>query len=232
MTYVRLAERIADAGRSIDVRGLQRIERGERRVDFDDLLALSVALGVAPVDLMVPNIADDDKPYPVTSTISAGAAVVRDWIAGIGLLATPAGALPIAEIIRWMPDERAKLVGWKLLARPSAGVLRATDPDVYFVLDDDGEAKQIADSQEAGRWHRENWERRRIGWTELPDGIYVTTMITWYDQNATGAGPPRPFRSMVFGGPHDRYKATYATRAQADAGHARIVRALRDGIAP
>jgi hypothetical protein len=44
--------------------GLRRVERGERRVDFDDLLALAYVLKVCVVDLMVSRDAADE-PYSV-----------------------------------------------------------------------------------------------------------------------------------------------------------------------
>lgn len=46
MTYVELSERLARHGNPIPVLGLRRIERGERRVDVDDLAAIAAVLGV------------------------------------------------------------------------------------------------------------------------------------------------------------------------------------------
>lgn len=51
-TYVQLAERLQQIGRPIPVLGLRRIERGERRVDVDDFVALATALNVYPTDLL------------------------------------------------------------------------------------------------------------------------------------------------------------------------------------
>ena len=52
VTYVELSKRLAVLGRPIPVLGLRRIERGERRVDVDDLLALAAAFGVEPIRLL------------------------------------------------------------------------------------------------------------------------------------------------------------------------------------
>lgn len=49
--YAELSRRLQEAGRNIPPLGLSRIERGERRIDIDDLEALSRALGVAPAEL-------------------------------------------------------------------------------------------------------------------------------------------------------------------------------------
>jgi transcriptional regulator with XRE-family HTH domain len=47
LTYVDLAARLAAAGRPIPVLGLSRIERGERRVDVDDLARLAFVFGIS-----------------------------------------------------------------------------------------------------------------------------------------------------------------------------------------
>ena len=54
LTYVELSDRLTGLGRPIPVLGLRRIERGERRVDVDDLMALADALQVMPADLLIP----------------------------------------------------------------------------------------------------------------------------------------------------------------------------------
>jgi transcriptional regulator with XRE-family HTH domain len=52
--YKELAARLTALGRPIPAQGLRRIERGARRVDLDDLLALSRALGRPPITLVWP----------------------------------------------------------------------------------------------------------------------------------------------------------------------------------
>lgn len=54
LPYTELSERLAKMGRPIPVLGLRRIERGERRVDVDDLMALARVLGVPPLMLLMP----------------------------------------------------------------------------------------------------------------------------------------------------------------------------------
>ena len=53
--YAELSRRLAELGREIPSLGLRRIEAGERRVDVDDLVALALALDVAPVALLFPS---------------------------------------------------------------------------------------------------------------------------------------------------------------------------------
>jgi transcriptional regulator with XRE-family HTH domain len=49
-----LATKLAKAGRPLTHTALDKIERGTRRVDVDDLMALAFALGVSPLRLLMP----------------------------------------------------------------------------------------------------------------------------------------------------------------------------------
>lgn len=52
LTYAALEKRLEEAGHRIPSLGLRRIEAGARRVDVDELVALSVALNCTPIDLL------------------------------------------------------------------------------------------------------------------------------------------------------------------------------------
>lgn len=52
LTLRDIEERLAGIGRPIQVAALSKIERGQRRVDIDDLLALAEALEISPVVLL------------------------------------------------------------------------------------------------------------------------------------------------------------------------------------
>ncbi len=54
MTLGQLSERLSELGRPISISGLSKIERGERRVDVDDLVAIAVALDESPNRLLLP----------------------------------------------------------------------------------------------------------------------------------------------------------------------------------
>jgi transcriptional regulator with XRE-family HTH domain len=54
LTFVELSERLASVGCAIPVLGLRRIERGERRVDVDDLLAVAAVFGIDAASLWAP----------------------------------------------------------------------------------------------------------------------------------------------------------------------------------
>jgi transcriptional regulator with XRE-family HTH domain len=143
LTFVELSAKLTEVGRPIPVLGLRRIERGERRVDVDDLAALAVVLAAPPVDLLVPPRAGEDDPYGLTPEVETTAATARGWIAGVELLAKPASAADIAAAAQAMPDDRAeaharawatpgKVEAWKALLenvarRQSAGTNQEKD---------------------------------------------------------------------------------------------------------
>jgi len=54
MTYAELSAKLEALGRPIPVLGLRRIEKGDRRVDLDDIIALARALAVPPPLLIYP----------------------------------------------------------------------------------------------------------------------------------------------------------------------------------
>jgi hypothetical protein len=116
--FAELSRNLSDIGRPIPELGLRRIERGERRVDFDDLLALCYVLQVCPVDLMVSRDAAEE-PYPVIPKRDFTSDSVREWVRGAeirlqpvmkpgSIFASPGKVL--WDAIRWMPTERRKHV--------------------------------------------------------------------------------------------------------------------------
>jgi transcriptional regulator with XRE-family HTH domain len=51
-----LSNKLGEVGRPLGHSAVDQIERGTRRVDVDDLVALAAALGVSPVTLMMPSM--------------------------------------------------------------------------------------------------------------------------------------------------------------------------------
>lgn len=66
LTYSALSRVLAANGHKIPELGLRRIESQARRVDADDLVALAIALGVSPLTLLLPPIADQGERDTVT----------------------------------------------------------------------------------------------------------------------------------------------------------------------
>jgi transcriptional regulator with XRE-family HTH domain len=118
LTFAEVSARTEEIGQPIAVLGLRRIERAERRVDFDDLLTLAIALRTAPADLMVP-AGTDTVPYPIGSS-EYGSETVYQWIAGRGAfrqgdrrLVSPAPYPRLAELeelLSWLPEDRRQTV--------------------------------------------------------------------------------------------------------------------------
>lgn len=79
--YKELSERLASLGRPIPPLGLRRIEAGERRVDADDLMALSVALGVPPNSLLLPHLEPETGPL-ATGADKATFEALWNWADG------------------------------------------------------------------------------------------------------------------------------------------------------
>jgi hypothetical protein len=115
LSYIDLSRELARAGRPIPELGLRRIEKGERRVDFDDLLAIAYVLRVCVVDLMITGDVADGDPYPITRQRIYTAGSVRDWISGQTVLLhsyTEPGAKfanpdrSMFDALNWMPKAR------------------------------------------------------------------------------------------------------------------------------
>ena len=97
-TY-ELSRLLAEIGWEIRANGLTRIENGSRRVDVDDLVALSVALDCSPNRLLMPPMTRDDPPGTARASLLVGdiAVTVRDmWV-------WATGERPLARLQR-MPD--------------------------------------------------------------------------------------------------------------------------------
>lgn len=62
--------------------GIGRIEQGERRVDVDDLLAFAVALGVSPLQLLLPPESRPDSSVHLTPKVQATTRAAWAWALG------------------------------------------------------------------------------------------------------------------------------------------------------
>ncbi|ATW62889.1 HTH DNA binding protein [Corynebacterium phage phi673] len=56
LTYAEMTRRLSEIGQPIPELGLRNIERGQRKVDVDELVALSAVLGSSPAALLNPHI--------------------------------------------------------------------------------------------------------------------------------------------------------------------------------
>ncbi|NKU56467.1 helix-turn-helix domain-containing protein [Rhodococcus hoagii] len=68
LTLRDLSDLMAEGGRLMAHNTLSEIERGARRVDVDDLMAIAVALDVPPNALLLPSDPDGAAPTTVTGS--------------------------------------------------------------------------------------------------------------------------------------------------------------------
>ncbi|GAA4374167.1 helix-turn-helix domain-containing protein [Paeniglutamicibacter cryotolerans] len=80
LTYTEVSRKLESIGRAISPLAVRRMEDGDRRVDVDDLVALSVALNVAPVTLLMPNTDARDETVQMTGISDHEAEEVWKWV--------------------------------------------------------------------------------------------------------------------------------------------------------
>jgi transcriptional regulator with XRE-family HTH domain len=78
----QLSERLGAIGRPILPSVLHALSQGNRRVDADDLIAISMALGVSPPALLLPRHVAADEVIELTPEVRQRASIAWDWVAG------------------------------------------------------------------------------------------------------------------------------------------------------
>lgn len=81
LSQAQLALRLTKIGRPMLDTAVSKMERGSRRIDVDDLVALAIALNVSPVAILMPATADLEK-VSLTDTFSVSSQVAWLWAAG------------------------------------------------------------------------------------------------------------------------------------------------------
>ena len=82
LSYRELSDRLKELGRPIPTLGLSRIEKGARRVDADDLVALAIALDVNPAALLLPRDVSPGDEVRLAPEMPVAAVAAWDWSAG------------------------------------------------------------------------------------------------------------------------------------------------------
>jgi transcriptional regulator with XRE-family HTH domain len=152
-----LATLIRHAGRPMSKTTLSQIETGGRRVDVDDLMALSHVLGVNPNALLMPALAQADD-WVVRTTGSRN--VGSDWVSGRLLLEWLEGRTSIKDIVppvnsRLTPEDwdAWNRVEWeRRIHGPVGGQLpnRIVDPSDYEANADPGDTHAVRDISDHG----------------------------------------------------------------------------------
>ncbi|MGW4033095.1 helix-turn-helix domain-containing protein [Streptomyces sp. NPDC004838] len=89
LTTRQLSAALERAGRPIPASGITRMEKGERMVNSDDLVALAVALGVSPSALLLPVDVEPDAQVEITGSTPVSASSAWHWMEGGGPLKLP-----------------------------------------------------------------------------------------------------------------------------------------------
>lgn len=74
-----LAKKLGDIGRPLTHSAIDQIEKGDRRVDVDDLMALAVALDVSPITLLMPAGVESDTAVTASGTGEVSAETLWNW---------------------------------------------------------------------------------------------------------------------------------------------------------
>jgi hypothetical protein len=94
-----------------------------------------------------------------------------------------------------------------------------------YILDENNEPRAEPDIMGWGQW-METHDRHVA--MDFQDDARVSTVFLGLDHRFFGDGPPILFETMIFGGRHDSYQERYATKAEAEAGHARALALVRE----
>lgn len=83
LNLAALARRVTALGRPMSTLAVQRIEEGARRVDVDDLIALALALDIAPIALLAPAGDSGDETFAVADDQPAAPLeLIWPWMRG------------------------------------------------------------------------------------------------------------------------------------------------------
>lgn len=84
LTYAELSRRLTDTGAPIPELGLRNIERGQRKVDVDELVALAAVLNSSPAYLLLPHVDEGDVEVSATGLEQKTAEHLWHWLRGEG----------------------------------------------------------------------------------------------------------------------------------------------------
>ena len=100
------------------------------------------------------------------------------------------------------------------------------DPDnvtgKYILVD--GEPVAEPDLMAWGRWFEDADRQVAVTYIDEARTVRVSTVFLGLDHNFNEGGAPILWETIVFGGPHDQEQDRYASKADALAGHGRLVK--------
>lgn len=75
-----LSKKLGEVGRPLGHSAIDQIEKGTRRVDVDDLVALAAALGVSPITLLMPGMPGANIPAEMVDAPGDPVSAGRWWL--------------------------------------------------------------------------------------------------------------------------------------------------------
>jgi transcriptional regulator with XRE-family HTH domain len=171
LTTAALSRRLAEIGHPVADTGITKIEKGDRRVDVDDLVALAVALDTTPNQLLLPEM-DVSHPSAKLDLTPRDTQVRLDdawaWASGERPLSrAPEPDVPPAVVMSGVlpPDIRAAAAPdatWILLRLRDLAVQGIAEPSGAQIFQD-GDGSYLAGftTRDADRWDRNK--------TDLPE---------------------------------------------------------------
>jgi transcriptional regulator with XRE-family HTH domain len=144
-----LAERLRELGRPILATGLSKIEKNQRSVDVDDLVALALALKANPNALLLPPLLTE--PVRLSESTSARWTEAWQWAAGdVPLPADRPEVHHLSQLAMWFETTKPHKGTDDIEAEVAA--LRRLREQQQAELDEDMEAAQE-------RWRQQHGER-------------------------------------------------------------------------
>jgi hypothetical protein len=99
LSYAELSRRLDDLGRPIAPLGLTRIRDLQRRVDIDDLIAIALALGFPPLELLLPLDGSPSEKVKVTDKGSQYSQLqLRNWLMGLRSIDAEPPEVPYGQL--------------------------------------------------------------------------------------------------------------------------------------
>lgn len=100
-----LSVKLAEVGRPMLPTVISKVERCERRIDVDDLVAFALALDVSPLVLLLPRKGTGQEATPLTEQVEVSAANAWEWADGAKPLMRSEND-PYGHLLRFRLDSR------------------------------------------------------------------------------------------------------------------------------
>jgi transcriptional regulator with XRE-family HTH domain len=135
LTLQQLAGKLRELGRPILLSSLSKIEKGQRRVDADDLIALALAMEIPPNYILLPDDNAPDSAVQLTSTFALNAASAWEWASRRDLpQSADTDKINIADFDEFASQLRSQVAALHGYMRlPHLGVSRSVPYDQLYV---------------------------------------------------------------------------------------------------